>query len=358
MYDFNLAFGHPSKDVCSTCVKSRLKLKDPELTGDEKRTEAVLYLLHRRRGRKFCDLLNAVEETFTIAFDVMQNLVLPKSPISQTYYSRQLYQHVFGAVHHRGHGQIQRKEDIHLFTWLENQNKKDSNMVASALRYYLGTVVQHELGEHDTLRLFSDSCYGQNKNINVLSMLIALRKQKFKDLTINYTFPIRGHSFLPPDRVFGRLEQEIRKKDSILLPSVYLEIMRRHGSVHVYGEHWQCYDFKAAAAKHWSSSRSFNISEARVLEIRDDHLGIKQLYSGDFCYHSVLKRGKKWETFKPAVAPRMNCVKEAKKADVLKLLGELGVSQTACNFYEDALAGVGCDRVGRQDLEESSDEEE
>ena len=69
---------------------------------------------------------------------MMQNMVLPKSPIGQTYYSRQLYQYVFGVVHHRGRGQNQRKEGIHLYTWLENENKKDSNMVASALQHYLG----------------------------------------------------------------------------------------------------------------------------------------------------------------------------------------------------------------------------
>lgn len=174
--------------------------------------------------------------------------MLPKSPITQTFYSRQLYLYVFGVVHHHGR-QDQRKEDIHIFTWLESENKKDSNMVASDLQYYLGTVVQHELREHSILRLFSDSCYGQNKNISMLSMLFALRNQKFKDLSINYTFPVRGHSFLPPDRVFGRLGQEIKKKDAILLPSENLEIMERHGNVHVYWQHWQCYDFKAAAAK-------------------------------------------------------------------------------------------------------------
>lgn len=182
MYDFNLAFRHPSKDVGSTCVKSHLKLKDPEIAGEEQRTEWALYLLHRRRARKFYDLPNAVEETFTIAFDVMQNQVLPKSPISQTFYSRQLYLYVFVVVRHRGCGQDQRKEDIHLFTWLESENKKDSNMVASALQYYLGTVVQHELREHSTLRLFSDICYGQNKNISVVSVLFATQ---FKDLSIN-----------------------------------------------------------------------------------------------------------------------------------------------------------------------------
>lgn len=65
-------------------------------------------------------MFNAVEETFTIAFDVTQNQVLLKSPILQTDYSTQLYQYV---VRQHGRGLNQRKEDIHLFTRLENQNK-------------------------------------------------------------------------------------------------------------------------------------------------------------------------------------------------------------------------------------------
>ncbi|KAK0135729.1 hypothetical protein N1851_028406 [Merluccius polli] len=346
MYDFNLAFGHPSKDVCSTCVKYRLKLKDPECTGDKKCRESALFLLHRRKGRKFYDLLSAVEETFTIAFDVMQNLVLPKSPISQSYYSRQLYQYVFGVVRHRGHGQNQRKEDIHLFTWLENQNKKDSNMVTSALQYYLGTVVQCELREYNTLRLFSDSCYGQNKCV------------------IN--------AFCPEEEEIQRLENKLRLSNPwpqflATRPCIWsLEAGGHEEELHIAtisvpGNHeqtWKRLCTGNTGNAMTSKLQQLNtISDASVLEICGDKLGFKQLYSGDFCYHSVLKHEKKWDTFKPAVVPRTNCVKEAKKADVLKLLGELGVSQTVRNFYEDALAGVGCDHVGRQDLEESSDEE-
>ena len=294
-YNFNLGFGHPSKDVCSTCLRFRLKLKDPDLSDEEKRKESALYLLHRRRGRKFYELLNAVEDTFTVCFDMMENLVLPKSPIGLTYYSRQLYLYVFGVVRHRGHGQMQGKDDIHLFTWLEHQNRKNSNMVASALRYYFDKIVKAELSRFTTLRLFSDSCYGQNKNINVISMLMALRKQKYRNLRIEYTFPIRGHSFLPADRAFGRIEQEIRKHDTILLPSDYYEILKRHGHLHVYNEEWNCYDFKAAVDKLCVSTRLFKISEARVLEINSEQLGFKSTYCSEYSYHTILKRGKMWE---------------------------------------------------------------
>ena len=177
-YDFNLGFGHPSKDVCSTCVKFRMRMKDPELSEEAERNLTAMYILHRRRGSKFYDVMNAVEDTFTICFDIMENLVLPKTPIGQAYYSRQLYLYVFGVVRHRGKNQPQSKNDIQLFVWLENQNRKDSNMVASALDYYLQHVVNEDLSHYLTPRLFSDSCYGQNKNINVLSIFAICRSKQ------------------------------------------------------------------------------------------------------------------------------------------------------------------------------------
>lgn len=178
VYDFNLAFGHPAIDKCIAFMKFRFQLKDISLTEEENRYTSARFILHRRRARRFYDNMNNVQDSFTMCFDIMENLVLPRSPIGKTFYSRQLYMYVFGVVHHRGRGVSQGKDDIHLFVWLESQNRKDSNMVASALNHYLVSVVGGELKNHTNLRLFSYSCYGQNKNVHVLSMLCATRKQK------------------------------------------------------------------------------------------------------------------------------------------------------------------------------------
>ncbi|XP_058629205.1 uncharacterized protein LOC131538986 [Onychostoma macrolepis] len=179
----------------------------------------------------------------------MENLVLPRSAIGQTYYSRQVYFYVFGVVRHRGRGEPQSRHEINLYTWLEYENSKDSNIVASALQHYFSTVARVDLHQCQSLCLFSYSCYGQNKNINVLSMLFALRTPLYSQLNVTYFFPIRGHSFLPADRVFGRIEQDIRKHTTILLPEEYNNILQKHGTVHQYGKDWQCYDFKEAAAR-------------------------------------------------------------------------------------------------------------
>ena len=358
IYDFNLGFGHPAKDICSECVKFKSQIKNPGLSDQDKKVGSARFVLHRRRARKFYDLMNDVDETYTITFDIMENLVLPKTPIGQAYYSRQLYFYVFGIVRHRGRDGTQGKKDVDLFVWLEFQNRKDSNMVASALHHYLGNVVRDELAHYRVLRLFSDSCYGQNKNINVLSMLFALRKQTIPHLTMNYYFPVRGHSFLPADRVFGRIERDIKRQDTILLPADYVDILQKHGNVHVYGSDWACLDFKSAVTSHCRAVRHFKISEAKVLKVDGDKVGFKAAFEGDFCYHSVLKKGKTWETFKPVVSPMVNCVKLSKKKDVLELIGEIGVSEHVRIFYQQSLGQTDTRVIGRQDLVESSDEED
>ncbi|KAK3764422.1 hypothetical protein RRG08_040018 [Elysia crispata] len=303
-------------------LQFRHQVRNDTLTEYEKKVIAAEFILHHRRQRQFYNIMNRVRDTKTVCFDMMENLVLPRTPTGQAYYSRQLHLHVFGVVVHQTDGS-QRKEDIHLFTWHESENGKDSNMIASALWHFLRTVLKDELSIRRELRLFSDSCYGQNKNINVLAMLMAFRKQECPQLKILYTFPIRGHSFLPADRVFGRVEQEIRRNPTILLPDDYLAILSNHGHVHQYGNDWNSLDFKTAASKCLKKARPFKISEVRVMEITDSAVGVKDTYSGEFTKHTILKKGCRWDTFAPEPLPHVSHVKPAKREDTLKLLMEL-----------------------------------
>ncbi len=75
--------------------------------------------------------------------------------------------------------------------WQENESSKDSNMIASALSDCLKVRLQDKVSRSRGLRLFSDSCFGQNKNMNMVSMLMELR-QFFPNLGIEHTFPVRG----------------------------------------------------------------------------------------------------------------------------------------------------------------------
>ncbi|GFN82204.1 4-diphosphocytidyl-2-c-methyl-d-erythritol kinase [Plakobranchus ocellatus] len=111
--------------------------------------------------------------------------------------------------------------------------------------------------------------------MNMMAMLLALKYQEYRHLRISHIFPVRGHSFLPADRVFGRIEQDIRRTPTILLPEDYYDILRRHGNLHCYLEDWQSYDFKSATKGHIKQSRAFKLSEAKCVEITTSGLGVK-----------------------------------------------------------------------------------
>ena len=278
------------------------------------------------------------ESSITVCFDMMENLAL-KSPIGQTYYSRQLYKYVFGVVVHHGKDSHQSKEDVFIFTWCEHENRKDSNMIASALNFCFRDRIRGRLLDATNLRPFCDSCYGQNKNLNMLAMLYTLRRTA-------YTFPVRGHSFLRADRVFGRIEQDLRNKDTILLPDEYNAVLQRHGTLLVYDHDWQEYDYKTATSAITKTTRTFKVRR------RSDGDGIKMktAYNGEFCTHEVLKCGRSWTSFSPALLLLTSTVKPAKMKDFLALANAIGARPAVRVYYEEVLASsVGAAESSEED---------
>ena len=87
VHQLNLGFGHSATDVCATCAKYKLIMKDPHMTDDERKTEAAMFVLHRHRAGVFYDVLGKVDEqSLTLCFDMIQNLVLSRIPVGQAYY--------------------------------------------------------------------------------------------------------------------------------------------------------------------------------------------------------------------------------------------------------------------------------
>ena len=121
----------PAADACSTCASYRLKVCDPDMTDDEQRTETATFSLRRRRTRVFYEWLGVEEQdSLAVCFDVVQNLVLPKTAIGQAYYSRQLYMYLFGVVVHHGKRQSP-SEARHPSVWLAEQEGQQHDRISS-----------------------------------------------------------------------------------------------------------------------------------------------------------------------------------------------------------------------------------
>lgn len=195
---------------------------------------------------------------------MQQNQALPKTNVGEAYYARQMWLYNFGVVIHTAKDMIReklkgkklkcrRKKNVFMYTWLESQAAKGSNEIVSALSHFFFNVIQPLIARrrYKKIDMFSDVCPGQNKNTTMLCFLL----QKVQEpriyqyvRSIDYYFPVKGHSYLPPDRVFGRIEKDLRKLPTITSPAQYQEVFEKQGTVFVYNDDWIAYNMKQLAA--------------------------------------------------------------------------------------------------------------
>ncbi|VVC87681.1 unnamed protein product [Leptidea sinapis] len=130
--------------------------------------------------------------------------------------------------------------------WAENSFPKASNQIASAIYHRLQNT---DLIGIKTVRLIADGCAGQNKNTTVVGMCAKWLSEAPSHIkSVELIFPVVGHSFIPPDRRFARIEKEIRKREIIANPEEYHEIIKECATLITLGNHCKVFDWKDAAA--------------------------------------------------------------------------------------------------------------
>ena len=133
-------------------------------------------------------------------------------------------------------------------------------------------------------------------------------------------------------------------------PEEYYELLRAHGNVNVYDIYWPALDFKSQTHALLKYQMSFKFSKARLLLLNSDQIVFKTNYAAGYCFHSVLKRGKRWVDLKPAQLTMVSTVKEEKRY-VENLLAVIGAPDYIIDFYNNALAGAADNSVDDGDSE-------
>jgi len=208
-------------------------------------------------------------------------------------------------------------------------------LVASALWHFLKNLTIPP--NIKKIRFFTDACASQNRKTTIVSVLQHFVAVCAPQLVVEHYFPVRGHSFLPPDRVFGRMEKVFRKETNLLLPSEYYDIYRDFGTVCILGKDWVLGDYKSRAKNIFKTNLGFKISEVKAMRFEGNKIGIKTLYNGEFCWHNILKIAKRLSSFSVPTLELKCCVKPVKAEDVIKLLGAGGVDESKSDlkaFYE------------------------
>lgn len=182
--NFNLRFGQPQVDSCSKCEKLKVKIKSPHLNETAKWSAVAELIIHKRRTNKFYSAIqNEVTDskkkvnknTLAITFDYCSNVSLPKLPVQELYYMRQLTVNIFSI-----HDVKQNKASCYMYH--EGQAKKGPDEVCSFLWDYLQNIPDNITEVH----LYSDNCPGQHKNHSLARFLLALTDTKRFEKIINF----------------------------------------------------------------------------------------------------------------------------------------------------------------------------
>lgn len=357
--EFNLGFGNPKTDVCSTCIELNEKIKaenDPA-----KKNEVMTSLrVHKLRSKAFFKMMQEKEDDMiTFSFDCQKNSPLPRIPDQSAYYSRQFYLYNFTIVQGTSKDKLD-KDTTFAYTWTENEFGKTANQISSAVYDRLNKT---NLAGITVIRLFADGCGGQNKNSIMLGMLSKWLLEHATVKKIEIIFPVTGHSFMPPDRVFGNIEKVIKKREVIIQPEEYCNVISSNATVTNLRD-IEVFDFKSATQKVFKPTAKwpFKITQCKRFIIKRSKTPGNTLIRGEMFYQSdlnkssnVCKTGQKTSMLRPTTISLGAPVTRAKIADVDKLLQKhFGLDwkeRDDLKFYLDIIRGPTSEE--NQNLEES-----
>ena len=218
---YNIEFTPPKKDVCNTCLKLDIKIKDLVTKGQDVAADQSILKEHKDKAKVPRDLLRQhIAGKFpgvrAIAIDLQQTLPYPKLSANKAYYLRKLWLYNFCVFDTA-------TKTSHMFLWDETQGARGAIEIGSCILQWLEEVYEEPF---NSLRIFADNCGGQNKNIHIVLMLLQqihnLRLKK-----VDLIFMVSGHSFLPCDQSFGNIEKAFRREAEIETVDLYVALMKK-----------------------------------------------------------------------------------------------------------------------------------
>ena len=219
---FDLKFKPPKKDTCVTC--DTFKVKILSALDHEKENLQTAHDSHVQESKNLRDKMNedlleskTNPELETLTFDMQKTHPIPKIPTGIAYYKRQLNFYNLGI--HVG------SQNQGIFNvWTENDAGKGTQEVGSCLLKYIKEHIRAPVKE---LRLWSDSCGGQNRSIKLVLLLIhaLLNHPTIEKITLR--FLLSGHSFLPNDSEFSDVESALRVQERLYTDNDYMAVMAK-----------------------------------------------------------------------------------------------------------------------------------
>ena len=135
-------------------------------------------------------------DTEILTFDLERVLATPLLTTNVVCYKRQLWTYNLG-IHDCKTG----RRCMHM--WHEGTASRGSHEIGSCILHHL----EKMQSQATKLILYSDSCGGQNRNINLVCLWMHIvSSPEYSISQIDHKFMVSGHSYLPNDRDFASIE--------------------------------------------------------------------------------------------------------------------------------------------------------
>ena len=265
---FRLGFRPPNTDTCAKCDRFKVLI---EAADDEDKKARLMAELKAHEdfaseGQAAMAALMSDDDpdVRAICLDLEQTLPVPRLSTSIAYYKRKMW--VYNLCIHN-----LKTNESKFYLWDEMNGGRGSSEIVSCLSRWLDEEFSH--GEFSTLKVFSDNCGGQNKNINViLFYLREIHSQRLK--TINHTYLLPGHSAMQCDRAFGNIEKNIRLIGNIYdftgySKAIKLAVHDKYTVIAMKKQHFLDADVLQPAIVHRKPLPPYSFQDARRFELRD-----------------------------------------------------------------------------------------
>jgi len=221
--EYNFGFHVPKKDQCATCNKYKNCI-----TGRGEMEES--YQHHQRRKEEAHKMKNddkdnsiANNNICVVTFDLQKVLCCPSGKVGTIFYKRKLATYnltVFNLASRDGYN----------YMWDESKAKRGSCEIASCIWKFLNTLPD----TIDNVILYSDSYGGQNRNVQMATMLLcAVKCLKIKQ--IDFKFLESGHTQMEVDAMRACIEKASKSVD-VFLPrdwSIIASTARKTGKPYI-----------------------------------------------------------------------------------------------------------------------------
>ncbi|CAH2217449.1 jg19649 [Pararge aegeria aegeria] len=221
--DFNLKCKKLKKDTCNKCDQlfNQISNAKTEQEQEDAKTERLKHLeraemLRNQMNQDFIDARN-IPDVECLTFDLEKTLPLPRIPTNVAFYKRQLWLYNSG-IHSAS-------DDVgHCYVWVEGEAGRGAQEVGSCLVKYIKTKLQPSV---KNLILWSDCCGGQNRNIKIVLLLKTVLSCCHSTLeSITFRFLESGHTFLPNDTDFSKIETALKHHQRIYTAEEYIDIFK------------------------------------------------------------------------------------------------------------------------------------